>query len=154
IFGFDAPHAWLAAATALAVLAALVALTRPLLFASIDPLVADAAGVPVRLVGLGFLVLVGITAGVAAQAVGALLLLALIAAPAAAAQRLTVRPFVAMWLAAGIAVGAMWIGLIVSYRADRVPPSFSITAALTACYTGAALWSRLIMRRDDGVPAG
>jgi zinc/manganese transport system permease protein len=154
IFGFDAAHAWLAAATALAVLAALVALTRPLLFASIDPLVADAAGVPVRLVGLGFLVLVGITAGVAAQAVGALLLLALIAAPAAAAQRLTVRPFVAMWLAAAIAVAAMWIGLIVSYRADRVPPSFSITAALTVCYAGAVLWSRLIMRRDDGVPAG
>jgi hypothetical protein len=48
----------------------------------------------------------------------------------------------------------MWIGLAVSYRMRDVPPSFSITATLTACYTGAVLWSRLIMRGDDRRPTG
>ena len=71
-------------------------IARPLLFASIDEAVAAARGVPVRLLGVGFLVLVGITAGEATQAVGSLLLLGLLAAPAGAAHRLTDRPYRAM----------------------------------------------------------
>ena len=77
------------------------------------------------------------TAGVATQAVGALLLLGLVAAPAGASQRLTPRPFVAVWLSAGIAVASIWIGLTVAYLAPRVPPSFGILAVATATYLGA-----------------
>jgi len=154
IFGFDAGRAWWAATGAALVVAVLLVIVRPLLFASIDPLVAAAAGVPVRALGFAFLILVGITAGVASQAVGALLLLALLAAPAAAARRLTVRPHIAMALSAAIAVASMWIGLTISYRVHDVPPSFAITATLTACFVGAVLWSRLIMRGDDRVPLG
>jgi zinc/manganese transport system permease protein len=152
IFGFDAGSAWLAAILATAVTLATMMIARPLLYASIDPLVAAAAGVPVRVLSYGFLLLVGITAGVSAQAVGALLLLALLAAPAAAAQRLTTRPYVAMGLSAGIAVASMWIGLTVSYRVHDVPPSFAITATLTATFVGAVVWSgpRGIMRGGDG----
>ncbi|HEX2381453.1 MAG TPA: metal ABC transporter permease [Acidimicrobiales bacterium] len=154
IFGFDAGRAWWAAGASIAVVVVLLAIVRPLLFASIDPLVADAAGVPVRALGFAFLILVGVTAGVASQAIGALLLLALLAAPAAAARRLTVRPHIAMSLSAGIAVASMWIGLTISYRLDDVPPSFAITAALTACFAGAVLWSRFMMRARDRVPLG
>jgi zinc/manganese transport system permease protein len=154
IFGFDSGRAWLVVATSFVIVAALVGIARPLLFASIDPVVADAAGVPVRILSFVFLILLAVTAGMASQAVGALLLLALLAAPAAAAQRLTVRPHTAMWLSAGIAVASMWIGLAVSYQVHDVPPSFSITAMLTACYTGAVVWSRLIMRGDDRLAAG
>jgi zinc/manganese transport system permease protein len=92
--------------------------------------------------GLVFLILVGVTAGVATQAVGALLLLALLAGPAAAAQRLTARPSVALVIAASIAVAAVWIGLTVSYRFDRIPPSVAITAGVTVGYVLAVLWSR------------
>jgi len=74
---------------------------------------------------------------VATQAVGALLLLGLVAAPAGASQRLTSRPFVAVWLSAGIAVASMWIGLTVAYLAPRVPPSFGILGVATAVYLGA-----------------
>jgi zinc/manganese transport system permease protein len=154
IFGFDSGSAWLVASTSTVIVAALVGIVRPLLFASIEPLVAEAAGVPVRVLSFVFLVLVAVTAGMASQAVGALLLLALLAAPAAAAQRLAIRPYAAMGLSAGIAIASMWIGLAVSYRMRDVPPSFSITATLTACYTGAVLWSRLIMRGDDRRPTG
>jgi zinc/manganese transport system permease protein len=154
IFGFDSGRAWLVAATSIVIVVALVGIARPLFFASIDPVVADAAGVPVRGLSFVFLVLVAVTAGMATQAVGALLLLALLAAPAAAAQRLTVRPHTAMWLSAGFAVVSMWVGLAISYRVHDVPPSFSITATLTGCYTGAVLWSRLIMRGHGRLTAG
>jgi zinc/manganese transport system permease protein len=154
IFGFDSGHAWLAAVTSALIVVTLLVLIRPLLFASLDPLVADAAGVPVRTLGFGFLLVVAVTAGMATQAVGALLLLALLATPAAAARHLTVHPNRAMWFSGGIAVASMWIGLTISYSIRNVPPSFAITATLTAAYIGAALWSRLIMRGGDRLPTG
>jgi zinc/manganese transport system permease protein len=86
-----------------------------------------------------FLALVGITAAEATQAVGALLLLGLLAAPAGAAQRLTSRPFAAMWLSAAIATLSMWSGLSIAYAAPNIPPSFAIIAVATACYVVAFL---------------
>jgi len=134
ILGLSAAQAWLAAAVAAAVVVALVAVARPLLFASVDEAVAAARAVPVRALGVGFLALVGVCAAEATPAVGALLLLGLLAAPAGAALRLTARPFAALWLSAGIAVLAMWGGLTVSYLAPRVPPSFAIIAIASAAY--------------------
>jgi zinc/manganese transport system permease protein len=119
---------------ALGVVVTVTVIGRPMLFASIDEAVARARGVPVRLLGYVFFILVGVTAGAATQAVGALLLLGLLAAPAGAAQRLTARPFRAMWLSAGISVAAMWAGLSVAYAAPQVPPSFGILAVATGCY--------------------
>ena len=81
-----------------------------------------------------FLALVGVTAAVATQAVGALLLLGLIAAPAGAAQVLTARPYRALALSAVIAVGSVWVGLTLAYAAPSVPPSFGILSAATAAY--------------------
>jgi zinc/manganese transport system permease protein len=142
IFGFDGGRTAWVVVTTIAVVVALLAMVRPLLFASIDPRVATAAGLPVRVLGYSFLVLVGVTAGMATQAVGALLLLALLAAPAAAAQRITTKPYAALSLSAAIAVACMWTGLVVSYRVDALPPSFVITAALTAGYIGAVIVGR------------
>jgi zinc/manganese transport system permease protein len=90
--------------------------------------------VPVRALGFVFLGLVGVTAAAATQAVGALLLLGLLAAPAGAAQRLTARPFRALCLSAGIAVVSMWIGLTIAYAYPSVPPSFGILAVATGSY--------------------
>src|SRR5206468_5263625 len=88
----------------------LLAIARPLLFASFDAAVAAAQGVPVRLLGLGFLALVGVVAAQASQAVGALLLLGLLAAPAGAAHRLTTNPYRGLVLSPVLAVGSVWIG--------------------------------------------
>jgi zinc/manganese transport system permease protein len=82
-----------------------------------------------------------VTAGVATQAVGALLLLGLLAAPAGAAHRLTARPFRALWLSAGIAVGSMWAGLTVAYLVPSVPPSFGILGVATAVYLSTFAWT-------------
>jgi len=142
ILGLSRDSALLTAVIALAVCAVLLAIARPLLFASIDETVAAARHVPVRLLGYGFLVLVGATAAESTQVVGALLILGLLAAPAGAATRLTARPLVAMGLSAGIAVASVWIGLTVAYHASWMPPSFAILATATSSYLVAALARR------------
>jgi zinc/manganese transport system permease protein len=147
ILGLSGGQALADTVVALAVAVGVLAIGRPLLFASLDPAVAAARGVPVRALSSGFLVLLGLTAGVATQAVGALLLLGLLAAPAGAAQRFTARPFRALWLSAAIAVGSMWAGLSLAYVAPAVPPSFGILGAATAVYLGTFAWSAVVRRR-------
>ncbi len=139
IFGLTSAQAATDALIALGVAVALVTIARPLLFASIDDAVAGARGVPVGALGFVFLGLVGITAAAATQAVGALLLLGLLAAPAGTAQRLTARPFRALWLSAGVATLSVWAGLTIAYAAPSIPPSFGILATATGCYLVAYL---------------
>jgi zinc/manganese transport system permease protein len=139
IFGLSAADARLAAVIAAGIVAAILTIARPLLFASVDPGVAAARGVPVRALGLLFLALVGVTAGEATQAVGALLLLGLIAAPAGAAHRLTSNPYLALGLSGALAVLATWLGLTISYLIPKLPPSSAIIAVATAIYTVAFL---------------
>jgi zinc/manganese transport system permease protein len=134
IFGLSAADARLAAAIGAGIIAAVLAIARPLLFASVDPGVAAVRGVPVRALGLAFLVLLGATAGEATQAVGALLLLGLLAAPAGAAHRLTGNPYLALGLSGTLAVLAMWLGLAISYAVPSLPPSTAVIAIATAFY--------------------
>jgi zinc/manganese transport system permease protein len=154
IFGLSAARATLAAIIALVICAAIIAMARPLVFASLDEDVAAARGVPVRLLGFGFLVLVGGTAAEATQVVGALLILGLLAAPAGAASRLTTRPMLALGLSAAIAVASVWIGLSASYAIPRMPPSFAILAVATLIYLATIPAGRLRRRRPvDPAPA-
>ncbi|MEZ0094938.1 metal ABC transporter permease [Streptacidiphilus sp. EB129] len=134
IFGLDGSQTLVAVLVGAAICVLLLLIARPLLFATLDEAVAAARGVPVRALGLGFLALVGACAGEATQAVGSLLLLGLLAAPAGAALRLTSRPFHGLALSAGLAVAEMWIGLAASAVFPSVPPSFAIMAAATAVY--------------------
>jgi zinc/manganese transport system permease protein len=134
IFGISSSQAVVSAMVSLAVCLTMVLIARPLLFASLDEAVAAARGVPVRLLGAAFLIVVGVTCAQAAQVVGALLLLGLISAPAGAAHRLTTRPFVGFALAAAIAVASTWAGLLLSSLVPRTPPSFDIIAAAALAY--------------------
>jgi zinc/manganese transport system permease protein len=152
IFGMSAAQALTAALVAAGICAAVLAIARPLLFASVDEAVAAARGVPVRLLGFAFLALAGACAAEATQAVGALLLLGLLAAPAGAAQRLTDRPFRGLALSAALAVAAMWVGLGLSYAVPSMPPSFGIIAAATTAY--AATFLPGIRRRTAPTVAG
>ena len=147
IFGLSAGQAAAAAGIGAGIVAAVVLIARPLLFASVDEAVAAARGVPVRVLGIAFLAVVGATAAEATQAVGALLLLGLLAAPAATVQLLTDRPYRGLAISAGLAVIDMWAGLALSYAAPAMPPSFAIIAVATAFYLAALAWSRL--RRPD-----
>jgi zinc/manganese transport system permease protein len=139
IFGISGPAALAAALIAAGLLVVLLVIARPLLFSSLDPAVAAARGVPVRVLGPLFLAVVGGTAAEAGQAVGALLLVGLLAAPAAAARRLTDRPWRALGLSGALAVAAMWLGLVVSYLVPVLPPSFTVMSAAAGEFLLAAL---------------
>jgi zinc/manganese transport system permease protein len=142
IFGLSTNDVRTSVALALVASILLLAIARPLLFASLDEAVAAAQGVPVRALGLGFLALVGLVAGQASQAVGALLLLGLLAAPAGAAHRITTNPFRGLALSAVLAVASVWIGLTLSYVFPTLPPSTMIIAAAVGIYVLAASSTR------------
>jgi zinc/manganese transport system permease protein len=134
IFSLTAGEARLAVLIAVGIVAALLSIGRPLLFASLDAPVAAAGGVPVRALGFAFLALLGLDAAEATQAVGALLLLGLLAAPAGAAHRLTASPYRGMALAAAIALMSMWIGLALSYWVAALPPGSMVVLVAGAFY--------------------
>jgi zinc/manganese transport system permease protein len=149
IFGLSGGQASVAALIGLLIVAVMVVIARPLLFASVDEAVAAARGVPVRVLGVVFLALVGATAAEATQAVGALLLLGLLAAPAGTALLITDRPFHGLALSVGIAVVEMWAGLLFTYAVPSVPASFPIIAVATLVYVAAFARSRV---RADPLP--
>jgi zinc/manganese transport system permease protein len=149
IFGLSGGQAVTAAGIGAGLATALVVIARPLLFASVDEAVAAARGVPVRVLGIVFLAVVGATAAEATQAVGALLLLGLLAAPAATVLLLTDRPYRGLAISAGLAVIEMWAGLALSYAAPATPPSFAIIAVATIAYLAAFTWSRLHRLRAE-----
>jgi zinc/manganese transport system permease protein len=102
-------------AAGVACLIALTALGRPLLFATIDPDVAAAVGVPVRLITVAYLVLLGIAAAGTSQVTGSLLVFALLVAPAAAATRITARPATGVVVSVVIALLVTWLGETIAF---------------------------------------
>jgi zinc/manganese transport system permease protein len=138
---------------ALVVIAAVVAFVyRPLLFASVNPEVAEAKGVPVRVLSVVFMALLGLSVTMAVQAVGTLLLFALVVTPAATAILLTARPGVAMAVATGLAVGAVWAGLAVSAMFN-VPPSFVITTIVSVIWLVVWLIAQRSAKERNAPPA-
>jgi zinc/manganese transport system permease protein len=103
------------------------AMYRPLLFSSVDAEIADARGVPVRLLSVAFMVLLAVTVSASVQVVGVLLIFALLILPAAAAQHITAQPSYAIALAIILAIAYVWVGLLVGFYLPY-PPSFFITA--------------------------
>jgi zinc/manganese transport system permease protein len=125
-----------------AVVGTLAVLARPLVFASVDPDVAEARGVPVRALGLAFVVLLALTITMAVQVVGTLLLFALVVTPAATALRLTARPPMVAALAVALALGSVWGGLVLSAMVDLPPSFFIVSLAVLAWLVVLALTGR------------
>lgn len=128
-------------AMAVAVAAGLFVIGRPLVFASVDPQVAEAKGVPVRALGLAFLVLLALVTTMAIQVVGTLLLFALVVTPAAAALALTARPAVAVALSSVLALASVWVGLALSVMFN-LPPSFPIVSVAFVVWLAVTLRTR------------
>ena len=107
-------------------LGALALIARPLIFASLQPELAEAKGVPVRLVATAFLMIVAVAVAECAQIVGVLLVFTLMVGPSAAAQRFTRHLAAGVGLAATLALFEAWGGLTLAYYTDW-PTSFWIT---------------------------
>ena len=125
-----------------AALGALVA-ARPLLLVSLDSELAAVRGVPVRALGTGFLILVALITADGTQAIGALLVLGLLAAPAGAAHQLTADPRRGIALSGVIAVASVWGGLALSYAVSSIPPSSAIVGLAGGAYAAAGLVARV-----------
>jgi zinc/manganese transport system permease protein len=133
VLGVSQAALWTLAALAVASLLALGLIARPLFFATVQPEVAEAKGVPTRLVATAFLVIVAIAVAECAQIVGVLLVFTLMVGPAAAAQNLTSRLSAGVGLAGVLALAEAWGGLSLAYLTDW-PTSFWITVLSAAVY--------------------
>jgi zinc/manganese transport system permease protein len=114
-------------------LGALAIIMRPLLFASLQPELAEAKGVSLRLVSILFLAITALAVAASTQIVGVLLVFALMVGPAAAAQNVATRLSTGVLLAAVFALGQAWLGLTLAYYTDW-PTSFWITILAAGVY--------------------
>lgn len=111
----------------------LLCLYRPLLFASLDPMVAEARGVPVGALGIAFVLLLALVVSVAVQVVGVLLVFALLIAPAATAEKLADRPATTIWLAIVLGLVYTWGGIGLTFIVPW-PAGFCISALAAIPY--------------------
>jgi zinc/manganese transport system permease protein len=150
-FGVTSGQVLTLAVAGLVVLLVLAVIGRPLLFASVDPQVAAARGVPVRLLSVVFLVLLGVATAEVAQITGALLVFALMVLPAATAQVLTARPGRSLLLTVLIGFAVTWSGLVAAfywpYPLGCFVTSFAFGLFLLAHAARAA--ARALERRRD-----
>jgi zinc/manganese transport system permease protein len=123
---------------AVATLLVLAVIYRPLLFASVDPDVAETRGVPVRLLGVLFMIMLALSVSQAVQVVGVLLIFSLLITPAATAHLLTSRPEIGIAYSVGFAVASVWAGLFLAYQIPW-PPSAFITLISFILYLGVRL---------------
>jgi zinc/manganese transport system permease protein len=106
---------------------------RPLLFSSLDEEVAEAKGLPTLLLGVTFLLLVGVAVSVAVQVTGVLLIFSLMVTPAATAQHLATRPSRVIAISVVTALAVTWAGLFISFF-EPYPASFFITTMVFTIY--------------------
>ncbi|MBN9078796.1 MAG: metal ABC transporter permease [Rhizobiales bacterium] len=130
------------AAMALVTLAALTFIARPLLFASLQPELAEAKGVGLDLVSTLFMIIVAVATAEATQIVGVLLVFALMVAPAAASHLLARGVLAGILVSILIGVAIAWGGLVLAYLTDW-PTSFFITALGAGVYISAAVADKL-----------
>ena len=127
-------------------LASIAAIARPLLLTTLSPDIAVARGVPVRIVGLLFMLALAVSVGLSALAIGAILSTALLIGPAAAALRLTKTLPWAIVIACLTGVAATWLGVLLAYDSyywwsppQGLPVSFFIVAIIFATYLASGL---------------
>ena len=146
VLAVDVWTVWTLLAVGVVIVAALAIISRPLLFASLQPEVAEAKGVSLRLYSVLFLAIVALATAECAQIVGVLLVFALMVGPAAAAQRLTSGIGRGLLLSAVLALLEAWAGITLAFYTDW-PSSFWISALSAGVYLFAAVWPTGWIRR-------
>jgi zinc/manganese transport system permease protein len=139
VVGISVKQVWEIACLSLIVLCFLAIGYKMLKFDSFDPVGAEAAGLPIRYISIGFLLLLSVAVAEAVQIVGALLVFTLMTIPAATARYLTHSVFRMLLLSALIAMLGVWLGLVLGYLTNA-PVSFFITSIETLFYLLALGW--------------
>jgi zinc/manganese transport system permease protein len=148
IFAVSSSTVWFALGVGAAALTVVGLLYRPLLLSSVDPELAAAQGIPVRLVGLAYMAALALAVALSALTIGAILSTALLIGPAAAALYLTRSPGRAMALASSIGLVVTWIGVALAYDSyewlashQGWPVSFFVVSLVLVTYAVARLWA-------------
>lgn len=123
------------------------AVARPLTFASVDPRVAEARGLPVRALSVLFMILLALVVTMAVQVVGTLLLFALVVTPPATALAFTARPAMVALAGGAVALVSVWVGLVLSVMFN-LPPSFFIVSVSFAAWLASLALRRRPSRRS------
>jgi zinc/manganese transport system permease protein len=145
IVAVDTPQTTWLLATSAVVLVALAVMWRPLTFASADPEVAEARGVPMRTLSFAFMVVLGLAVALSVQIVGALLVLTLLVTPAAAAARITASPVLLPVLSVLFAVASIEGGILLALGSSIPISPYVTTISFTiylACRLGGAYRTR------------
>ena len=140
------------AALAAVTLVALAAIMRPLIFASLQPELAEAKGVPLRVISTAFLAIVALAVSACAQIVGVLLVFTLMVGPPAAAQRITSGLWSGLVLSAALALTEAWAGIAIAFYTDW-PVSFCIAALSALGYFAALAAPSSRLREGHSVPS-
>jgi zinc/manganese transport system permease protein len=140
ILGISRADVVVTAIFGVATIAVLAIIFRPLLFSSIDPEVAEARGVPVRALGILFLVIVAVAVSMSVEVVGVLLIFTLLVGPAATATRLVHSPLGAIALSIGLGLAYTWLGIYFASTGNW-PVSFYIAALSFGIYLPVRLFS-------------
>jgi zinc/manganese transport system permease protein len=146
IIAVDDPQVFWLIATSLVVVIALLVIWRPLSFASLDPEVAEARGVPTKALGIVFMLLLALAVAASVQIVGALLVMTLLVTPAAAALRLTSSPLLVPILSMVFAVVAV-VGGILLALGGGLPISPYVTTLSFAIYLVARVIEKVRSRQ-------
>jgi zinc/manganese transport system permease protein len=139
VLAVDGDTLWLLAVIGAVCLVVLALISRPLVFASLQPELAEAKGVPMRGISILFLGVVALCTAECIQIVGVLLVFTLMVGPAATVQQLTTSLKRGVLLSALLALLEAWGGLTLAYYTDW-PTSFWITALSSSAYLLATLW--------------
>jgi zinc/manganese transport system permease protein len=140
---------WSLLGLSVATLLALAVISRPLLFATLEPELAEAKGVSLRLISVMFLVIVAVAVAEAAQVVGVLLVFALMVGPPAAAQRLVGHLGAGVLLAVGLAILETWGGIALAYATDW-PTTFWIVLLSCLVYFASIFTSAIARGAASG----
>jgi zinc/manganese transport system permease protein len=134
----------IAAACGAVTLLFLALISRPLLFATADPVVARARGLPMRALSIAFALLLALATSVCVLSMGALLAISILVAPAAAAARLSRGPLKSVLLSALLSLLVVWGGLLIAFAGPwRHPPlGFAVSFLAALLYFGSRLGTR------------
>jgi zinc/manganese transport system permease protein len=148
ILGISTTDVLVTAVLGIITLTTLAVIFRPLLFASVDLEVAEARGVPVKSLGIVFLVLVAIAVSISVQIVGVLLIFTLLIGPAATATRIAHQPVSAIILSIILGLCYTWLGIFLA-AVSSWPVSFYIAAISFCVYLPVRLLSPNVIRRKN-----
>ncbi len=152
ILGISQQDVLITAIASVATVVVILVLFRPLLFSTFDPAVAEARGVPVRLLGMLFLLLTAISVSLSIQVTGALLVFTLLVGPAATAVRIARSPLWAILSAVVLGLLYTWLGIFLAAQDGSWPVSFYIATIAFVVYLPVRLLSPLWQGRGSRNP--